>query len=271
MKKAKFNTAPLPFQGQKRRFVKDISNIIRNIPTDTVYIDLFGGSGLLSHTVKSVHPDAQVVYNDFDGYKERIENIPKTNKLLADIREILKDYPREKLISQDVRSKIISRIESEEGFVDYITLSASILFSMKYATCIEDLKKEAFHNNIRKSDYNAEGYLDGLSIVRYDYKELFKKYQDTDVILLVDPPYLSTDCGTYSNYWKLADYLGLLEILDNHRFFYFTSSKSTLIELCEYIENRTGTGNPFKGAQKSEVNVQMNKSSGYTDIMLYKV
>lgn len=56
--------APLPFQGQKRRFLKPFKEALNEFPADAVYIDLFGGSGLLSHTVKDYYPDAKVIYND---------------------------------------------------------------------------------------------------------------------------------------------------------------------------------------------------------------
>lgn len=63
-----FNQAPLPFQGQKRRFIKDFKEALKEFPEDAIYVDLFGGSGLLSHAVKSVYPNAQVLWNDFDDW-----------------------------------------------------------------------------------------------------------------------------------------------------------------------------------------------------------
>ena len=64
-----YNQAPLPFMGQKRRWNNDFKTALKNEFADcTIFVDLFGGSGLLSHFTKTVRPDAQVVYNDFDGY-----------------------------------------------------------------------------------------------------------------------------------------------------------------------------------------------------------
>ena len=54
--------APLPFQGQKRRFLKPFRTALEDFPDDAIYVDLFGGSGLLSHTVKQMYPDAKVIY-----------------------------------------------------------------------------------------------------------------------------------------------------------------------------------------------------------------
>jgi adenine-specific DNA methylase len=82
-------SAPLPFVGQKRMFAKEFIKVLEQFPEDTVFVDLFGGSGLLSHIAKRSKPDATVVYNDFDNYRFRLKNIPQTNKLLADIRELV--------------------------------------------------------------------------------------------------------------------------------------------------------------------------------------
>ncbi len=79
LKKKIFTTAPLPFMGQKRKFLKQFKPALKNYPNDAIYVDLFGGSGLLSHTVKSIYPDAIVIYNDFDNYQQRLLNIDKTN------------------------------------------------------------------------------------------------------------------------------------------------------------------------------------------------
>ena len=46
--KLNYNQAPLPFQGQKRKFVKLFAEKIETLPDDTIFVDLFGGSGLLS-------------------------------------------------------------------------------------------------------------------------------------------------------------------------------------------------------------------------------
>lgn len=49
----KYHTsAPLPFQGQKRNFIAKYINVLDKYPDGTVFVDLFGGSGLLSHVTK---------------------------------------------------------------------------------------------------------------------------------------------------------------------------------------------------------------------------
>ena len=100
---------------------------------------------------------------------------------------------------------------------------------------------------------------------------MWEQYKDVpNVVFLVDPPYLSTDVGTYNMYWKLADYLDVLTILAGHQFIYFTSNKSSIVELCEWIGKNPTVGNPFKDCDKVELNATMNYNAHYTDMMFYK-
>ena len=268
-------SAPLPFVGQKRMFAREFIQVLKRYPDDAVFVDLFGGSGLLSHITKYQKPGATVVYNDFDNYRQRLENIPRTNVLLDKIRAVVASVPCRKFLPKKTKETILRLIEQEEhryGYVDYITLSSSLLFSMKYATNLEELRKETFYNTVRKCDYNpCLDYLDGLEIVSCDYKELFNKYKDMpDVVFLIDPPYLSTEVGTYTMNWGLSDYLDVLQTLVGTNYIYFTSNKSSIIELCDWIGKNNALGNPFIGSEKVEFNAHMNYNSSYTDIMLYK-
>ncbi len=254
-------------------FAKEYIKVLRQFPDNTTFVDLFGGSGLLSHIAKCQKPDATVVYNDFDGYRLRLGHILQTNELLAELRKIV-DVPRHKPILGEARERVLSCIRRHErthGYVDYITLSSSVMFSMKYATEFSDFEKETLYNNIKAADYpSCSDYLDGLTITSCDYKEVFERYKDVPgVIFLVDPPYLSTDSKTYKMYWKLSDYLDVLTVLSGHRFIYFTSNKSSIVELCEWIGKNKLIGNPFENCHRREFNAHMNYNASYTDIMLY--
>jgi len=267
-------SAPLPFVGQKRMFARHFAGIVRQYPEGTVFVDLFGGSGLLSHIAKRTHPGSRVVYNDFDNYRLRIANIPRTNALLDRIRPIAAQFPRHKAITGEARDKIFYLLEQEErenGYLDFITLSSSLLFSMKYELSINGMRKDTLYNKVRKVGYpDYSDYLDGLEITSCDYRELFERFKDTpDVVFLVDPPYLATDVGTYRMYWRLADYLDVLSVLPGHNFIYFTSEKSSITELCEWMGRNPSLGNPFAGCLRREFNATMNYAAKYTDIMLY--
>ncbi|WP_165025678.1 DNA adenine methylase [Dysgonomonas sp. ZJ279] len=279
-KQKSYKVAPLPFQGQKRRFVNGFGIALQELKANkevSIIVDLFGGSGLLSHTAKNIFTNTRVVYNDFDNYSERLRNIDRTNKLLADIRLILSDYPREKKLDDKSKAHVLECIEKADktGYVDYVTLSSSILFSAQYVTSLSQLNKETLYNNVKATDYDfsADEYLGGLEIVRCDYKQLYEQYKDVPgVLFLVDPPYLSTDTKTYlsDKYWKLRDYLDVLNVLTGSNYVFFTSNKSSLIELCEWFADNRSIGNPFENSVLNTQNITINKSASYTDMMLYK-
>ena len=270
-----YNKAPLPFQGQKRNWNGEFKTALKKFDDCNVFVDLFGGSGLLSRMVKDERPDAVVFYNDFDGYHKRIANIPRTNALLADLRVIVKECQDMKLIREPQRTAVLERIKADEatGFVDYITLSSSLTFSTLHVTSFADMAKTStsMYNNVRKTDYTADGYLDGLEVVKQDYRELFERWkQIQNVCFLIDPPYLSTDSTTYTGYWQLKDYLEVLHTLKDTNYFYFTSEKSSIVELCDWMERNYSIANPFHGAVKKEIRTIMSFNSNYMDIMLYK-
>ena len=155
--------------------------------------------------------------------------------------------------------------------MDYITLSASLLFSGQFATSYEELAKECFYNKIKQSEYNADGYLDGVEITHIDYKVLFSLYKYLpNVCFVLDPPYLSTDCSSYTSYWGLKDYLEVLDLLQWTSYFYFTSNKTSIVELCQWLTMHPNIGNPLEGAQCKEVAVNINKTSKYKDMLFYK-
>ncbi|MRJ11706.1 DNA adenine methylase [Ornithobacterium rhinotracheale] len=276
MKRKEFKSAPLPFQGQKRNFVKHFKAALKDYPSNATYVDLFGGSGLLSHTVKCVHPEAKVVYNDFDNFQNRLKAIPETNKILEELRALNLKTPRGKIIKGEEKEKVLEVLKraDKRGFVDWITLSGSLKFSMNYGTELKHFTHDSLYNTIRKTNFDeASDYLAGIEVVSEDYRHLFQKYKDLDnVVFLADPPYLSTDTATYASdkYWKLTDYLEVLETLQGSNFFYFTSNKSQVVELCQWLETRTSENlNPFKYATCTAMTNRPSHNTAYQDIMYH--
>lgn len=261
--------------GQKRRFVRDFKEVLKRFDDVETIVDLFGGSGLLAHVAKRECPEKRVVYNDFDGFCTRLENVSVTNEILRHIRPIMAEVPPNKRVPQDLRDRILAIITDYENkgcYVDYLTLSASILFSGKWVKSFQDLTKQTMYNVIKQSDYDVEGYLDGLEVVHADYKEVFASFPDNrKTLFLIDPPYLSTEVGSYECYWKLGDYLDVLKLLVSTRYIYFTSNKSQIVELCWWLdENAASLGNPFRDAEMRKRYNNLNYQATFTDIMLVK-
>ena len=160
--------------------------------------------------------------------------------------------------------------------MDYITISSGLLFSGNYALDFAELAKSTLYNKVNLTDYSVDtgDYLAGLEIYKCDYMQLFNKYKDVaGVVFLVDPPYLSTDTKTYGSdkYWKLKDYLNVLKVLQGTKYVYFTSDKSSLVELCEWFEENAELNNPFTGATLKTLTNGITHIAKYTEMMLYKL
>ena len=141
---------------------------------------------------------------------------------------------------------------------------------MNYASGIEDFENKTYYNNTKEKVYTAEGYLEGVETTRLDFRKLAARFQaDPHVCFVMDPPYLSTECGHYKHFWRMADSLDTLPILEGHPFFYFSSDKSRIIELCDWMERQHGIPSPFRNA------IRMSRSGGIrdiriTDLMLFR-
>ena len=199
-----FKQAPLPFIGQKRMFLKQFEQILNeNIPDDGkgwTIIDTFGGSGLLSHTAKRLKPKARVIYNDFDGYAERLANIDDTNVLRAQIfTKIDNATQKNKRLPKALKAEIIKIIDEFQGYKDLNCLASWLLFSGQQVGSLEELYCKDFWHCVRLSDYpSADGYLDGVDVVRESFHILLPKFSnDPKALFVLDPPYLCTKQESY--------------------------------------------------------------------------
>lgn len=167
-----YKQAPLPFVGQKRNFLTHFKTLLNQHLNDDgegwVIVDAFGGSGLLAHTAKQLKPKARVIYNDYEGYSEKLKHIEDINTLRAKLANILTNEPRQRRLSQTARVACESIIRSFGGYIDLNSLSTWLLFSGRQVASLKELFEQNWYNTIRKSDYtNAPDYLDGLEITHH--------------------------------------------------------------------------------------------------------
>lgn len=270
-----YTQAPLPFRGQKRGWNKHVRSIIAGARAAgiTTVVDLFGGSGLLSRIVKDTDPALRVVYNDYDHYVDRIALIPRTNAILAELRHILATVPPKARIPLDVKQRVddVLRRYEQTGPVDYITLSASLLFSGKWKDNHIGFVRQSYYACPPKADYRADGYLDGLEVRHEDYRTLFAEFRGRrDVLFLIDPPYLQTESEGYKTdaYLRLGDYLDIVRLMDDTRFVAFSSDKSDLVDLFRWLD---GCGHGFhllEGAEIYRRKLQIGATRSFTDILM---
>ena len=260
--------------GQKRGFARRFAQIVAEYPADTVFVDLFGGSGLLSHLARVSCPGARVIYNDFDGFSRRLEAIPQTNRLLSLIRPIAARTPLKQRLPEPDRRRILDILRHEErqaDYIDIITLSASLLFSGIFTSSLDELSKHPFYSKCRAADIPpADDYLEGVEVVSCDYRELVAQFsRQPGVVFIIDPPYLQTDTGHYTMTWRLSDYLDVLTILPSNNFIFFTSNKSKLLELLDWMVRNPTLGDTLARCRRETTSNSVSHGSGYTDITLY--
>jgi len=68
----------------------------------------------------------------------------------------------------------------------------------------------------------------------------------------------------------MTDYFDVLEVLDKQKHVYFSSSKSEIIELCNWLDKHdTNWKNPFQNPATQTRTNHVTHLSSYTDIMVY--
>lgn len=272
-----YQKAPLPFVGQKRMFLKEFRKILDKIPNDGeswTIVDVFGGSGLLAYTAKTHKPKATVIYNDFDGYAERLNHIDDINRLRGILFEMTKDVPRQKRITDELKGQILQAIADFDGYIDVRSVSTWLLFSGKQIAHIDELTDHQMYNTVRTSDYDrADGYLDGLTITHESFETLIPKYADKpNALLLLDPPYICTEQKAYAmtGYFGMTKFLRLMKLV-RPPYLFFSSTRSELLDYMDYLKDcEPMMWECVGGFQKISINTHVNHHAEYEDNMIYR-
>ena len=262
-----YSKPPLPFEGNKKLWRKNYKEILKEFEDIEIFVDLFGGSGLLSNWTKNTYKDSIVIYNDFDNYRERLNNIPTTNELMKDLREIIKDIPHRKLIDDEKTKQIKDLFEDYKNNNKFIDLK-TLVHQLHFTKClnvetsnIDKFLKYKLYNNLNKNNIEiSEDYLTGLNIVSMDWKKLYnyckETFKDYKICFILDPPYLYTDKSQYNcRYWKLRDSIELLDILKSYPFIFFNSSKSGFKEFLDAINRMFNTKITYKNVSQNMTHI----------------
>ena len=273
--KFKYKKAPLPFVGQKSGFISQYAELIdTNIPGDGsgwTLVDVFGGSGLLSRVAKDLKPKARVIYNDFINYAERLAHISDTNRLRTLIYNyVSKKYSYGAKLELKDKTQVLNIIDSFSGYVDTRAAYSWLAFS---GSEFDSWREHPFYHHIPKVDYQlANDYLVGLEVTHEDFKNLIPKFSlDTRAVLILDPPYLYTDCCYYNDtkYFDLVEFLNLM-LLIKPPFLFFSSSKSEFESYASFaISKRLPNHTALQNMQRiSRMNI-LNKHYKYQDNLYF--
>lgn len=231
--------------GNKRNMLKHIKQVLNTMRADgeidgeSIFIDVFGGSGLVAHNIKQWYPRNQVLWNDYDNYQKRLDHIAQTESLRAWIYEKVRDSEYKKALTKDIKQEILAHIhalETQGEYIDYTTISSYLLFSGNYARDFIELSKCPFYNCISVTRLSAKGYLDGVERVSLDFIDLLDSYKSyKNKCLILDPPYLQTQVGNYKDHFSLGQFFRLIERVQRP-YIFFGSDRSDIIEVFEYLK-----------------------------------
>lgn len=234
--------SPLPFLGQKTKCLKYFKEVILNMRGDgfinnkTLFVDIFGGSGLLSHNIKQMFPNNRVIYNDYDNFKERLDNIEITESLRAEIYEVIQ---KDGVIQKDAClqiNEIIQNYINNNYYIDWVSLSAWLLFAYNYHSKLETLSKQTYYNRMAKKSLVKGNYLEGVEFIRLDFLEVLNKYSNVNnKVLILDPPYLKTTCKGYAQDFSIKKTILMLKNIQKP-FVLFSSERTELLELLDFLD-----------------------------------
>lgn len=212
-----------------------------------------------------------MVWNDYDNYSERLRNVAQTNAILLELRTITRDIPKKIKIDDPVRSQILEMLRrwDKRGYVDWLTVSKSIMFTMHYMQSLKEIEGEKLYNNVVSGDYVVDGYLDGVNVVSKDWRQLVELYRGRkDVVWIFDPPYMLTDISGYrkETYWGIKECLDVAMECENSKFVYFTSNRSGVEEFLRWVDRFDGDSSPFSRARRHVIEVR-GKTLNYDDVM----
>lgn len=236
----KYKTSPLPFLGQKRSLLRKFNLFLQSyrdyFDKETIFLDCFGGSGLLSNNIKALFPNNKVIYNDYDNFTKRLELIPITNKIKEEFLELNITNDNSLLSQSQIKGvkNILDKYKDCE--LDFITISTWVMFAMNYAKNRKELYENIKYNNITFNKYCCDNYLSGIYIVSKDAIKLLKEYQHKqNKVLILDPPYIQTERSVYTNYFKLSQFLEMLELIQPP-YILFCNDKSDNIPLFDFLK-----------------------------------
>lgn len=235
-----YKTPPLAFNGNKKNMLKLYREALEDmkcyVNKDTIFYDVFGGSGLLAHETKRQFQNNKVIWNDYDNFQSRLDMLDKTEALRLKIVNIIKD---KRLTKQEtIERQEIEKLLKEEGEFDYIQLSSWLRFSGSYAKDCEDFFKcKVFYNRLNYNKVlDKKDYLKGVIRVQKDYRELIKEAKERgNFFFILDPPYIQTDKAHYKSFFGMREFLELIINIEMP-FIFFSSAKSEILSFIDFCK-----------------------------------
>lgn len=229
-------SCPIAYTGNKS---KQIEQIITSAPSVDTFVDVFGGSGVV--TINAAHSGKfkTVMYNELDKYVWSLVFNSLTVYNFADICEsVHDDYPTDKdgyLLLREDYNKERTSVNKSAILFNLICRSFSNMcrhnkngqFNVPYG--------ERNHLPIRiqasREAYTAAQSSGAIGWLTGDYKRAFSLLSERPVVFYVDPPYAVSD-ASYNANWTENDQAELHAELDA------ANKRGQLFMYHNVIENR---------------------------------
>lgn len=265
---------PLRFIGSKKNYRKQYLDVLlKRFDDSYVYVDLFGGSGFLSYLTKKTYPNARVIYNDFDNYSERLQNIPTLNVQLQHIRTLIGHLKPKEKVPDHLKDAIIEYLQTQ-AYVDMLSISSFVLFTNVVCRTVDELRNHSFYNRAPKHDIpECNEYLQGLEIRCEDFQVLIDEFKRCPrVVFIVDPPYFASIKHQYTGrFWNWCDFIKIIDLLiSSDRWLYFTNKESETLELLQYIDKLTNGKIDMQNIEQYEQRQVCGCRSVFHDIMMVR-
>jgi site-specific DNA-adenine methylase len=199
------DTLPLGCMGNKRNELKFLIPIIEpHITKDTIFVEPFCGSAIVSFNVFKKHKDIHFHINDID--KHRIKFLK--NMLIEEERTKL--YKIEEQILKEGAPYYYSIVrDGNDEFLKYV-------ISKRIHAFRHGLFPTTKKIILRKITPNWIDFLNKAIITNYNYIHIFDKYIDNkDAFLYIDPPYMDSYNAGYNTYNGQDTVDSNLLIIDN--------------------------------------------------------
>lgn len=203
-----FCAPPLPFYGNKKFWAGELYDEAMLIPSGVTVWDVFGGSGVCARCIKDARPDLRVVWNDFDGFSDRVRHIAETEEIRRQLLRIVGGEGdmvgggsrlRCPLSVEQAASvqELCSGALKKHGFLDGLSIRRWLSLGVVKESYNPDnppanLYARVPRNPLRIAD--ALRWLDGLETIRDDVQNLVIPAGD---YLILDPPYVASVCDAY--------------------------------------------------------------------------
>lgn len=238
---------PLRFSGNKKHWQEFIEKLVKDIPSGATIVDAFGGCGIISYYIITYRPDINVIYNDFDGYIDRLDHIDDLEEIRSGLQKIAGNRSRGKIRKDDQldknpitdvvkKKKILKYLDDCKArgmFVDFNVISTWLTYGFSANKLTADC---VMVNNIPANPLNTERakeYADVLRPLRHKFdirslftsKRLQKLLKDNSVYWVLDPPYRDTNDNDYKNGFSKEIEDSIKEIIKTNRVILFCDEK----------------------------------------------